>query len=426
MVRWLARVDLPGCVEGEFLALRLVRALDARRDASDCVLDGVWRIDKSGTRERQVRLLRGRASIDELLDKYTLLDGDECSFNASPDEYLRRNAEYNARQTGEALGGEIDVAPHRMRRAGGPAFVYSEAALPLGALPCERALDDVGIPQRTIDSGICWWGSLWFAVMYPPPVRAVFLAGCAADPTLRALCERVLRAPDSSEPLRRHVYDTYAIGDDPAQAPHLDGQNGFGQFSLLCSALQIPLVTLMAPWMEAVRMALPNARKEQVPPPPRADPTRPALLGVRTYRSHWRPPHALEHGGRRWLLQSAWVGSEYCGHQCALARVDACEPGVEQWALYDSDGVRLGIGPITWHTTAAEWWDELPRVMPFTNKSASSKFCDMCPHNRHPMELVQRLLKVPAMERAAERMRSDAFRQVNVDWLYTSDPASSP
>ena len=64
--------------------------------------------------------------------------------------------------------------------------------------------------------------------------------------------------------------------------------------------------------------------------------------------------------------------------------------------------------------------------MPFTNKSASSKFCDMCPHNRHPMELVQRLLKVPAMERAAERMRSDAFRQVNVDWLYTSDPASSP
>ena len=50
---------------------------------------------------------------------------------------------------------------------------------------------------------------------------------------------------EMAELLRIDLYERYAFGDRPNQDPYLDGQNGFGQFCILCARLDLPLIRYM-------------------------------------------------------------------------------------------------------------------------------------------------------------------------------------
>jgi len=149
------------------------------------------------------------------------------------------------------------------------------------------------------------------------------------------------------------------------------------------------------------------------------------LLGVRAYRGRYVPPFALLHGGRAWRLSSALIGSEFCGHQIALA-----SHGHDQtkWALYDADAVRDRIGPLAWDmgegAGQAKWWEALEWLVPMMNATESSSFCDMNPRNRHPSEPLAAAFGA-AGDRAAQALMlgmGQGPRTVNVDWIYTEAP----
>lgn len=415
----LRRVVIPGCKGGRPFVLRLVHARVDDLDRRATCADGIWTVETPGVPPRTVRLFGGSESVLNLLSKYSFIDRDSCAFTIDTRESTVANLQANAHKTNTSVDIR-EVAASLARRE--PTFEYAQGALPRDAIECPRTVLDTGIPQTSAQSGICWWGSLWFATAFPSETRRILMDHMVSkrDTTCAMLASRlpsILRDPPAAEQLRRHLYDRWRIGDDPDQDPRLDGQNGYSQFSLLCSAIGFPLVTLVAPWMEEMRVELRDGAQRAVPPPPRPASSQPCLLGVRNHRSQWRPPARLRFGGREFRLQSAFIGSEWCGHQVSLAR--ACG---DRWALYDSDGTRLRIGPLSWEAADDEWWDTLSYAIPFANKTQHSKFCDVNPRNRHPLRVVHDLLRAEGLRRfASESALSDKrHMQVNVDWIYSS------
>lgn len=419
-----------GCSPGAEMVLSVASDLGSSTDACGVPMDAVWRMMMPGVPDRWMRLWGGTESVQQLLENYSFLDGTGCMYNASPARIIAANAAEVGRRLPRAVR-----ALAGLRERGAWVGVHPNAGLREQALvPCHVPVRDVGVPQRSANSGICWWGSMWFAAAFPPACAAVLAHHLRAQPALaRGLTIADLRRPlhdaAASEPLRTRLYRDFAVGDDPAQAPELDGQNGFGQFTLLCSKLGVPLLTLMAPELVEVALPLTDARGASVAPPraPRAD--EPGFLSVRTYHADFMPSLELVHAGRRWRLRSALVGSEFCGHQTALA---CCSADGRAWASYDSDAVRRRIGPVAFEVGAPgvplatqTWWDALDRVLPVINNTSTSRYCDMNPRNRHPLESIARAYRTHAGVATAPMETSDAsLNTVNMDWLYTPADAS--
>ena len=57
----------------------------------------------------------------------------------------------------------------------------------------------------------------------------------------------VLEDQERAEAFRQYLYHTYALGDKPGQAPHLDGQNGWKQIEILLSQIDGCLIRFLAP-----------------------------------------------------------------------------------------------------------------------------------------------------------------------------------
>ena len=416
----LRRVLIEGCSQKNGFTLALVHALSEKLDNRSTCTDGVWRVMTPGVPDRLVRLFNGSESILEFLTKYSFIGRDGCSFGID----TRANALANLKANATATGTSVDMRKLEGLKTRTPRFQYEPGPLPIstGAL-CEAGIVNVGMPQPSRNSGLCWYGSLWFSTIAPERTRSILLAHFAScrDATSRLLTEHVphiLSSPERAETVRRHLFDVHNIGDNWSQNPEKDGQNGYSQFSMLCSALKFPLVTVIAPWLREARMDLTNSAGQRISPPPIPRGGQPCLLGVRNYRTTWQPPEHLTILGRRWTLQSAFIGSEWCGHQVALAR--SCG---DRWALYDSDGVRLSIGPISWKVGFEHFWDVLKYVIPFSNRSHQSKFCDMSPENKHPLKLVHALFEAEGIHNFMDKnsMYDKTHQQVNVDWIYSSN-----
>ena len=142
---------------------------------------------------------------------------------------------------------------------------------------------------------------------------------------------------------------------------------------------------------------------------------------MRVHRSFWQPSLDLEWpegSGRTYRLVGCTLGSEFCGHQTAIA----CSTG-DMYHFFDSDATRLGIGPMSWRTDDRSWWASLDRVMQHSNNTADSKFCDFAPANRSPLQTTLEHLRASGSDPRgvnAELAEAHDHRLVNVDWLYTS------
>lgn len=343
-----------------------------------------WQLVSPNHPDRWIRLYN-QNSLKQLIDHYGFLDGLGC---------------VNKRE-GHADHAEIKE------------LISSHA---LDGLSDEQRCT-TGVPQRVKNSGLCWYCAMCFVLFFSRQMRALILDRSPAP--LRRLCADVLTDKKRAEALRRHLYDVYALGDRPGQAPELDGQNGFTQMSILLGRLDIPLVRFFAPTMFELTDPVVDQRGQKVTlrTTPRRDEA--AVLAVRCFRTRWRPRRRIVHKGRRYKLVALLIGSEHCGHQIAAS---TCDMRVCRWALSDSDMTQHGIGPMFWSVSQApsedrsvfkqRWvkmWDTMIPITIF----GKNQLCDLNPVNRatHELEKYARALG-----------QTPQVGVVNTDYIYMSMP----
>ena len=111
----------------------------------------------------------------------------------------------------------------------------------------DKQINITGIPQRTYNSGLCWYCAMCFVMFFGKQMRTFLTQYMTHE--LKYLSENILTDATKSEAFRKHLYEKYSLGDKPGQSPELDGQNGFSQFCILAAKLGIPVIRLFAPKM---------------------------------------------------------------------------------------------------------------------------------------------------------------------------------
>lgn len=243
-----------------------------------------------------------------------------------------------------------------------------------------------GIPQRTQNSGLCWYSAMCFACFYCIQMRDLVKMH-SNDDKLNSLIDECLSVPKRAEELRHYLYYKYHIGDDPKQSPEKDGQNGLSEYLVLCAKLGIPCIRLFAPNLSTFNDNI-SDKKGNVVSITKPMKNKPSLLVVRCFRTKWKPPFRLVHDGILYKMVSVLIGSEHCGHQIGAS---TCNGHICRWACSDADARKEGIGPIFWKVRRTQsetqdefitrWWDIWGRIIPLTLFNSGS-FCDFSPHNR--------------------------------------------
>lgn len=415
------QIIIQGCRAQDSMRVVLQTDMASEIDSHGIVKDGVWKLVTSGLPDRWVRLWNGWESLKVLLTKYSFFDAYGCAYNLDLSNIVNANA--------SSCSNTINAHVTHSRSSKRDIYVKlcnvhtRHAAL----IPCHVPLENVGVAQLSARSGICWWGSMWFALCFSPDCLQILHHYIlkSKHPSIGPRIHNVLKSKTASEALRRQLYRKFGIGDDPKQAPELDGQNGFAQFSIFCTKFDIPMITLMAPWLTEITDSIVSPIGEEVSAPRKPTGDELAFLGIRTYRAMYVPKFEFEYQGRRWKLRSAMIGSEFCGHQIAIS---SCCGEQSRWAAYDSDGVKECIGPIGWdisengNVNEKLWWGLLDKILPVINQSENSTYCDMNPHNRHPLESVNRAHIAEFGTSGVQKtdLQTTHFNRVNIDWIYTS------
>jgi hypothetical protein len=274
-----------------------------------------------------------------------------------------------------------------------------------------------GIPQRSKNSGLCWYSAMCFCCFFCKQMRRI-IQHYSDDDKLVHLVEHCLTSTNKAEELRHHLFYTYHIGDNPKQPPEKDGQNGFSEFIILCGKLGIPLTRLFAPNLAELQNTVTDkkGRKIAIQTPMLG---KPSLLVVRCFRTRWKPKFKIVHNGMTYKLVSVLIGSEQCGHQIGAS---TCDLHISRWACADSDAQREGISPIFWkvkrhqdedvQTYLDRWWYTWGKMIPVTLFNSGS-FCDFSPHNRSSCTLTSKM---------DDNQKCNTFNAgvVNSDFVYIS------
>lgn len=248
-----------------------------------------------------------------------------------------------------------------------------------------------GVPQRTANSGVCWYSAMCFAAFYCKEMRDLF-AYYTKDEKFLNMIEYCLEDPKVAEELRHHIYYKYHVGDDPKGRPEDDGQNGLSEFCVLCTKLGVPIVRLFGE--ECVEMTMDMSDKKgtklkAIQP----DKHKPSLLFVRCFRTRFKPQIHVTHNGIRYRLISIMLGSEHCGHQIGAS---TCDSHICRWAVADADAIRKNIGPTFWKVKRSSsepldsfrdrWWEIMNKVLPIVVFNAKS-MCPFFPKNQPTCEI---------------------------------------
>ena len=357
------------------LKCRMVQILNHGSEAHP--KDSVWKIEDPNIPTRYVRLFNGRTSIHEMTKHYGFMDSNQC---------INKN--------------KIMYGIHSQ---------LQKEEIPIET-DCIRVK---GIAQEKVNSGICWFAATSFATLFSEPLRTELLNRIDSD---IAVCGRdALTDTKQAKEYRKKLYYRYGFGDDPKQDPLLDGKNGCTEFCALAAQLDLPVIRIFAPEMNEmtsdVKDQFGNIHELRSDPKPDEF----AILIVRCFRTQWIPRRRLKYKGRRYKLFSVFIGSEHCGHQIGAS---TCNGRVCRWAVADSDGSRLGIGPVFWRMKRfpgesrqqfkQRWWDSFASMIPLTIFNRGD-VCDLSPHNRPSGYVLQ-------------KNTSDKPGVTNSDFLYISVP----
>lgn len=370
--------------------------------------DAWWRIVAPQLPCRVVRLWGARA-LDRLLTRYGLMDATGCvNSGAGWVSYVDRI---------ETLRAHLAPRPPH----------------PLCAILGEQ----MGIPQRLENSGICWFASVCFILLLNERIRAHVLAHLPTD--LVALARASLADPRAAEAFRLALWNRYAFGDAPDTPPELEGQNGARQICILAAQIGMPIRRIFVDdagvrhpirdRVEDMRGGMHTLQSEAIDGKahitmvrfrrgahgcnPRHRPTR------RLYTQRYRNGVATTER-RIYRLVGMLIGSEHCGHQIAAATPT---DSWRHWSVCDADARRYGIGPVCWTVEGDggevvahgqhRWWHVFRSMIPVT--FFSKGYCDLSPHNR-PVDELQRAQTRPASTN--QETQTCGRGKTNVDMIY--------
>jgi hypothetical protein len=282
-----------------------------------------------------------------------------------------------------------------------------------------------GIPQRVVNSGICWFAALMFAMFHNEAV-ARHVSGYLPQ-ELRQDASRSLVDPAASERFREGVWRMYGMGDPYGQDPELDGQNGMTQLFVLAGKLGMPIARYFVDRDGMAHMLTEATRSntgDAVSVPAAAESEAHGHLAVFRFRrgahgsdERMRPPRRKVLCGRRYRLVAMMIGSEHCGHQISAC---ASGPSWRQWAVCDSDAQHHGIGVTHWsvdtpNPSRTEWWDTWRCMVPTVKFHGG--YCNLSPQN-------------PSVASASSPTGGARFAEAgsgltNVDFLYYSCPVGA-
>lgn len=339
--------------------------------------DSIWILEDPRIPARYVRLYNGKKSLQELVKHYGFMDSNQC--------INKTNVKYGVDTT-------------------------------LNPEPVPIAHQDLkvkGIAQEKSNSGICWFAATSFVTLFSEPMRSELLK--RLDPDIAACARDALIDMKKAYEYRKKLYYRYGFGDDPKQDPLLDGKNGCTEFCALASQINLPVIRLFAPDLEELTTPVKNQFGKTFKLRNRPAANEFAVLVLRCFRTTYIPRRRLVYRGRRYRLVSVFIGSEHCGHQIGAS---TCNGRICRWAVADSDGSRLGIGPVFWrirkepHESNKEfkqrWWDSFASMIPLTLFNHGD-VCDLSPHNRPTGYVLQKNV-------------SDKPGVTNCDFLYVSMP----
>lgn len=429
--RVVVRVEIDGC--GEASKDRLVLQMmwpHASAVKKQFVQDSVWRLSVPGLPSRYVRLSDGEHSLRTLLEKYTFTDASGCAYSMHPNQQIADNWAHNAQKIGApSVDTQAVYAALKKKRDRSVRWLTADAAEVRRYVQSPESpeidrchFNTKGIAQLSATSGICWYSSMWFAILSPPKLRAHIYSHleqrskkCEHCAYLLRHLPKILNSQTESEAVRRYLYEALSIGNCPDQAPEEDGENGGSMATLVCGAIRIPMRVALAPWLKPADVPIKDAKGREAALPPVPGENERDILMVRTYRTRWAASETLAWGGRRYILMSMLIGSEHCGHQIGVAR--SCED--DTWAISDSDGIRKGVLPMCFRKpTGTKWATLAPKMVPYSNATSESEFCDMAPGGRHPLQTLHDTLKAQGLDAIARRIETSGKDLINVDYIY--------
>jgi hypothetical protein len=361
------------------------------------VRDGWWVISSHPLPDRYVRLSKGKESLERLLYNYGFMDNDLCVHYKSGKLTLIGNLK------------ELEEKEVKIPRS---------------------AQNVIGIPQRTSNSGICWYAATCHAFFYCTELKE-FIKTKTTDNVFKKMIDTCLESPSASEDLRKKLWNDFSFGDDVNQNPELDGQNGLSQFCILASKLDIPMYRFFIDEENTIKMsdAVKDQKKQLCNIRDTANSKEGILLVVRFYRGNHHSKHIparkIMYKGRKFSLVSILMGSMDCGHQISAAtRTVSRSESWRKWAITDSDASRYGIGPVHFKITDKEsinkekWWSNWRYMVPVT-MFGNNRMCDLSPQN-HPTKSLENM---QSSFRGSSSVRdNNIVGDLNADFIYFAPP----
>lgn len=324
-------------------------------DASGVSPDGWWAVTSRGLPDRYYRIRGGSSSLHAFLRRFAFLDKEDCVHHK------------------EAI------------------LVYDTGATSFGDVPvCTRAREMTGVPQFYANSGVCWFASLCWVLLANEYMKALILPYFPSK--MHADVHACLFDRDAAERFRKYLWYDLHVGDDVERDPLEDGQNGGGEFLVMCAALGIPLFCYECTNRSTGRMKMftgqvrdKSGRQKAIVTP---CPSAPHLLVLRFEDGNHEKVCPIKRsivlGGRSYMLVGCFLGQRKCGHQIALACVDM-EEGL--WGVTDADAHKDGTGPMFCRIPCSQaehrWWEAWRYIVSltrFTGKSGRD-FCPLSPWN---------------------------------------------
>lgn len=380
--------------------------------------EAIWLIESRDTATRVVRLFKGEESLRYLVLNCGFLDKNECVHTGK----------------GELSFGSLKYDEN---------IPFVEDVLRMDGVQQGTNLTR----DKALFAGRCWFSAMCWSLFFNKDLKYLFIS--KFPPDISKLVETCLSDPEAAEALRVYCSTQLSAGDEIDIELQKEGRNGFTEATTIITKLGISLIRFIAlpsqinfnsdhrAELHLLEDDIIDRSGQTIPPVQMAN-DQTCLLAVRCFRTNWRPKRRINHGGRRFYLASAMIGSEHCGHQIGLSTCDYDDatnlaesresgrkgPRIARWSVSDSDSIRKGISPTFWRIKrmtnessadfSKRWWKAWGEMIPVTIFRNRTTICDLSSHNRPTGELQCKI------DRTSNSDLGPGV--VNSDFIYVSFP----
>jgi hypothetical protein len=144
--RCIHKIYKEGCNPGDFINFVVYKILSEKSDRYGFPFDVILKVECNNCVDRYMRLRGGIKTLKKYLLTYMLIDTNHCVYSIE-----------NKRSDASKTVWMVEL----LDRCKMYAFNVPDQSF------------DMGIPQKSMRSGICWYGSLWYALLTPKYIRNI-------------------------------------------------------------------------------------------------------------------------------------------------------------------------------------------------------------------------------------------------------------